>query len=96
MHLVAATDKLGHAFKFAPIIGREIVKLIQGKLSPEFSAKWSFLGQGGKDADVRHGERKVLKCEELCTPAHLANTTCDLDLCEKLDSLKVQETTVSA
>ena len=57
---------LGHAFKYAPIIGREILKVVQRNPSPEYAKRWSFY-YGGADtgADVRVGEVKVLKVEDL-------------------------------
>ncbi|KAK4683690.1 hypothetical protein P7C73_g6542, partial [Tremellales sp. Uapishka_1] len=65
-NLMIATGGSGHAFKFAPVIGKEILKIIQRKPS-EYTDRWSFSGLGDAGADVRMGERKVLKLDELAT-----------------------------
>lgn len=72
------TDKAGHAFKFTPIIGREILALIQGKLDPEYKAMWSWdeSGKGTLGEHPRHGgTRKELKLDELAKPDDLKAPT---------------------
>ncbi|KAG7527689.1 hypothetical protein FFLO_06676 [Filobasidium floriforme] len=71
--LLLATAGCGHAFKFLPNIGREILARIEGTLSPEFAHKWRFEGRAfadrdpSSDADIRGGGagRKKLVPEEL-------------------------------
>ncbi|KAK8864583.1 hypothetical protein IAR55_001833 [Kwoniella newhampshirensis] len=41
-NLVLATGGSGHAFKFAPNIGREILKVIEHRGSPEYKDRWAF------------------------------------------------------
>ncbi|WWC70016.1 uncharacterized protein I206_103960 [Kwoniella pini CBS 10737] len=41
-NLVIASGDSGHAFKFTPVIGREILKVVEKNPSPEYSEKWSF------------------------------------------------------
>lgn len=67
-NLVVATGDCGHAFKFTPIIGREILKLIEGKLEPEYKTMWSWAESGNPTLGEhpRHGgKRKPLKLDEL-------------------------------
>lgn len=56
----------GHAFKYAPIIGREILKVVKRNPSPQYAKRWSFGYDGGDaGADVRLGKVQVLKIEDL-------------------------------
>ncbi|WVR06914.1 hypothetical protein IAU60_003950 [Kwoniella sp. DSM 27419] len=41
-NLVLATGGSGHAFKFAVIIGREILKVVERNPSPQYAKRWSF------------------------------------------------------
>lgn len=77
-NLILATGGCGHAFKFLPLIGREVIALIRGTLKPSLKYKWRFEGRAkelgedkdpGKIADVRGGgdQRKALAIEELAT-----------------------------
>ncbi|WWD17111.1 hypothetical protein CI109_101548 [Kwoniella shandongensis] len=90
-NLFVATGGSGHAFKFAPVIGREILKSIEGNPAPEYKERWAFCppkelvepaaekGDVSTDApettaagaDVRAGQRKVLKVEDLVTSRDL-------------------------
>lgn len=69
--LLLATAGCGHAFKFLPNIGREVLAKIEGTLDQALARKWAFEGRDGErdaatDSDVRPGmERKVLKVENL-------------------------------
>lgn len=69
--LLLATAGCGHAFKFLPNIGREVLAKIEGTLDPALARKWAFEGRGSDrdaatDSDVRPGtERKVLRVEQL-------------------------------
>lgn len=58
--VVSATNKAGHGFKYAPIIGREILKVVKKQPSPEFALRWSFNGDVAAGADSRRGLRKEL------------------------------------
>jgi sarcosine oxidase/L-pipecolate oxidase len=57
----------GHAFKFGPIIGREILKVIERKPSPQYADRWSFSPTEDVGADTRIGVRRILKLDELAT-----------------------------
>ncbi len=75
-NVMLATAGSGHAFKFFPNIGREILSHIEGRLSPELASRWKFERGEEKDAskaaDVRAGEeRKWLKVEELASKEDL-------------------------
>lgn len=64
-------DQVGHAFKFTPIIGREILQIIQRKGDPQYTRRWAFGGSPNADADERYGVRQLLKEEELAEAADL-------------------------
>lgn len=70
-NLVVASGDSGHGFKFAPIIGREILKVIERNTSPEYAVRWSWAGDLASGADTRMGERKELRIEDLVTPDDL-------------------------
>ncbi|EIW70496.1 hypothetical protein TREMEDRAFT_60999 [Tremella mesenterica DSM 1558] len=71
-NLVLATGGSGHAFKFAPIIGREILKVIKRIPSPEWADRWAFqMNKEDVGADIRHGERKLLDLNQLATKEDL-------------------------
>jgi sarcosine oxidase/L-pipecolate oxidase len=65
------TDKEGHGFKYAPIIGREILKVVKKTPSPEYAIRWSFNGDVAAGADTRRGVRKDLVLGDLATKADL-------------------------
>ncbi|ORY32889.1 FAD dependent oxidoreductase [Naematelia encephala] len=67
-NLVLATGGSGHAFKYYPIIGREILKVIEHDPPKEFAHRWSF-GYDGADAgaDVRVDTVKELKLDDLAS-----------------------------
>ncbi|ORX35725.1 FAD dependent oxidoreductase [Kockovaella imperatae] len=67
-NLVFATGGSGHAYKFAPIIGREILKVIQRRPDPRFAARWSFDGiDEDTGADFKHDKVQLLVVDELTT-----------------------------
>lgn len=70
-NLVLATGGSGHAFKFAPNIGREVKAIIEGSASPEFKERFAFTPGVDKGADVRNGVRKELVLDELAKPTDL-------------------------
>lgn len=53
-------DVIGHGFKYAPIVGREILKVVKKNPSPEYALRWSFGGDVAAGADSRTGLRKEL------------------------------------
>lgn len=70
-NLVLATGGSGHAFKFVPIIGREVKSIIEGTATQEFKDRFAFTPGTDKGADVRNGVRKEICIGELCVPADL-------------------------
>ncbi|KAJ9121575.1 hypothetical protein QFC22_002194 [Naganishia vaughanmartiniae] len=74
-NLLFATAGCGHAFKFLPNIGREIVNKIEGTLAPALDNKWRFEGRNhardaSTDSDLRGNEghaRVAIKVEDLAT-----------------------------
>lgn len=70
-NVVIASGDSGHGFKFTPIIGREILKVIERNPSPEYAVRWSFNGDLVAGADVRTGERQELRVEDLVTKEDL-------------------------
>jgi sarcosine oxidase/L-pipecolate oxidase len=68
----ARADVSGHAFKYAPIIGREILKVVQRNPSPELAGRWAFdRSTDDAGADVRDGVRQVLREEDMAKPEDL-------------------------
>ena len=65
------TDKSGHGFKYAPIIGREILKVVKKTPSPEYALRWSFMGDVAAGADNRRGLRKELVEDQLAVQTDL-------------------------
>ena len=62
----------GHAFKYFPLIGREILKIIQRKPSPQFAQAWSFARPAGDTgADHRSGEVQEIREDDLASIEHL-------------------------
>ncbi|OCF32932.1 sarcosine oxidase [Kwoniella heveanensis BCC8398] len=41
-NLVLATGGSGHAFKFAPVIGREILRVVERDPNPSYGERWAF------------------------------------------------------
>jgi sarcosine oxidase/L-pipecolate oxidase len=73
-NLVLATGGSGHAFKFAPNIGREVLKIIEREPGNVFADRFSFSPSAPAGADVRTGTLKEIVVGELCTPADLRAT----------------------
>lgn len=73
--VLLATAGSGHAFKFLPNIGREILAKVEGRLNPKLAHKWRFEDRSfaerdaATDSDIRGGDatRKVINIEELST-----------------------------
>ncbi|KAK8192676.1 hypothetical protein M8818_007848 [Zalaria obscura] len=67
--LFVATGGSGHAFKFLPVVGDQIVECILGKTPEAFKNKWSFPQRGAEDQvwteDWRGGKRGMILDEEL-------------------------------
>lgn len=70
-NLVLATGGSGHAFKFAPNIGREVKAIIERNATPEFCQRFAFTPGTDKGADVRNGTRKEIVVAELAQPQDL-------------------------
>lgn len=72
-NLMLATAGCGHAFKFFPNIGREVLAKIEGTIAKELEQKWAFEGrQGQRDASTNSDARssvvrKLLKPSDLAT-----------------------------
>lgn len=65
-NLFLATGGSGHAFKFAPNVGREVLALIERTGNSLFQDRFSFQPTVGAGADVRNGVRKEIVEGELC------------------------------
>ncbi|KAL7421967.1 hypothetical protein Q5752_003739 [Cryptotrichosporon argae] len=63
-NLVIATGGSGHAFKFAPVIGREVLAIVERRPSP-LGERFSFAPKIALGADVRIGERRPLDLDAL-------------------------------
>lgn len=70
-NLVLATGGSGHAFKFAPNIGREVLNIIERVPGNIFADRFSFAPTKPAGADVRNGIRKEIVVEELARHADL-------------------------
>ncbi|KAL1411679.1 hypothetical protein Q8F55_002644 [Vanrija albida] len=70
-NLVLATGDSGHAFKFAPIIGREILAIIERRAEPTFADRLSFSPTAFAGADVRVGRLEDLSDCVKCTGTDL-------------------------
>jgi len=70
-NLVLATGGSGHAFKFAPNIGREVLKIIERAPNNPFADRFSFAPTDPHGADLRNGTRREIVERDLCTPADL-------------------------
>lgn len=70
-NLVIATGGSGHAFKFAPNIGREILAIIERNGDAEFRDRFSFSPSENVGADVRNGVRKEIVVNDLATTTDL-------------------------
>lgn len=70
-NLFVATGGSGHAFKFAPNIGREVLAIIERRGNPKFTDRFSFAPTVAHGADVRNGVRKEIDLAELAKPADL-------------------------
>lgn len=66
-----ADKRAGHAFKYAPIIGREILKVVKKQPPPEYALRWSFGGDMAAGADNRRGLRKPLVVDQLAVHSDL-------------------------
>jgi sarcosine oxidase/L-pipecolate oxidase len=66
-NLVLATGGSGHAFKFAPNIGREVLKIIEREPGNIFADRFSFVPTKPAGADVRNGTLKEIVDSELHT-----------------------------
>lgn len=89
-NVILATAGCGHAFKFFPLIGREVLALIKGQLKPELRRKWELQATTGldepieaevaedasKSADVRGDSMyRTLILQELATAKDLKAST---------------------
>lgn len=75
-NLFVASGDSGHAFKYAPLIGREILRGIKRQTTAYDRERWSFAGPGADaGADVRAGTRQELKLDELVTKQDLQGAT---------------------
>ena len=67
-----ASGDSGHGFKFAPIIGREILKVVKRQPPPEYAERWAFKERKADPfAEMRQGTVKVLQLDELATKEDL-------------------------
>lgn len=64
----------GHGFKYAPIIGREILKVVKKQPDPQYALRWSFGGDVAAGADNRRGLRKELVVDKLAVHTDLKAT----------------------
>lgn len=89
-NVILATAGCGHAFKFFPLIGREVLALIKGQLKPELRRKWELQAttvldgpieaevpaDASKSADVRGDSMyRTLILQELATAKDLKAST---------------------
>lgn len=70
-NLFVATGGSGHAFKFAPNIGREVLAIIERRGNPHFTDRFSFAPTRPAGADVRTGTRRELDLSQLAKPTDL-------------------------
>ena len=70
-NLFIASGDSGHGYKFTPILGREILGIIEKRGDPEFTRRWAFGGVGNADSDERSGQRQVIVESELAKPNDL-------------------------
>lgn len=70
-NLFIASGDSGHGYKFTPILGREILAIIERRGDPEFTRRWAFGGEGNEDSDERSGQRRVIVEDELAKPEDL-------------------------
>ncbi|BEJ16306.1 hypothetical protein CspHIS471_0509110 [Cutaneotrichosporon sp. HIS471] len=69
-NLFVATGCSGHAFKFAPNLGREVLALIERRPT-QFTDRFSFAPTNPHGADYRGGEIREINLNELAGPADL-------------------------
>lgn len=70
-NMFVATGGSGHAFKFAPNIGREVLAIIERRGNPIFTDRFSFAPTNPAGADYRSGERRELDLGQLAKPVDL-------------------------
>lgn len=70
-NLFLATGGSGHAFKFAPNIGREVLAILERRGDPAFTDRFSFSPSVPSGADVRNGPRKEIDLNSLAQAADL-------------------------
>jgi sarcosine oxidase/L-pipecolate oxidase len=69
-NLFVATGCSGHAFKFAPNLGREVLALIERRPT-QFTDRFSFAPTNPHGADYRGGVMREINLAELAGPTDL-------------------------
>lgn len=70
-NLFLATGGSGHAYKFACVIGREVLAILERRGNPVFTDRFSFAPSAPSGADVRNGPRMEIDLNKLAKPADL-------------------------
>lgn len=63
----------GHAFKYTPVIGREILNVVKKKPNPKFGNRWTFEfnRQDVREAGVRTDQVEDLTEDRMAVPSDL-------------------------